>query len=202
MLLPGVPLALYVKGGVPTFRLLCVTIVLPGLGWFSGRAGGELGEPPLLENWTNFSSGTSESAVMRAATGFLSVSGVLVKELTHDRVGHQLRLIGGSGGRGEGAEDWRKEAGSYETEDTEGARLRVIGRGAGEAGQAGNGGLQWTADAEIQAGWSWRGRQVSERINGSRSHVDATEIISIQVCIHFSVKLFRDSKTINEDRGT
>ena len=123
-------------------------------------------------------------------------------ELTHDRVGHLLRLIGGSGGRGEGAEDWRKEAGSYETEDTEGARLRVIGRGAGEAGQAGNGGLQWTADAEIQAGWSWRGRQVSERINGSRSHVDATEIISIQVCIHFSVKLFRDSKTINEDRGT
>ena len=44
-------------------------------------------------------------------------------ELTHDRVGHLLRLIGGSGGRGEGAEDWRKEAGSYETEDTEGARL-------------------------------------------------------------------------------
>ena len=39
-------------------------------------------------------------------------------------------------------------------------------------------------------------------IDGSRSHVDATEIISIQVCIHFSVKLFRDSKTINEDRGT
>ena len=50
-------------------------------------------------------------------------------ELTHDRVCHLLRLIGGSGGRGEGAEDWRKEAGSYETEDTEGARLRVIGRG-------------------------------------------------------------------------
>ena len=44
--------------------------------------------------------------------------GVLVGELTHDRVGHLLRLIGGSGGRGEGAEDWRKEAGSYETEDT------------------------------------------------------------------------------------
>ena len=56
--------------------------------------------------------------------------------------------------------------------------------------------MEWTADAEIQAGWSWRGRQVSERIDGSRSHVDATEIISIQVCIHFSVKLFRDCKTI------
>ena len=79
-----------------------------------------------------------------------------------------------------------------------------MGGGAGKAGQAGNGGLQWTADAEIQAGWSWRGRQVSERIDGSRSHVDATEIISIQVCIHFSVKLFRDCKTItsNKDRGT
>ena len=66
-----------------------------------------------MENWTNFSSGTSESAVMRAATGFLSVSGpgVLVGELTHDSVGHLLRL-------GEGAEDCRKEAGSYETEDT------------------------------------------------------------------------------------
>ena len=53
---------------------------------------------------------------------YLSVSGpgVLVGELTHDRVCHLLRLIviGGSGGCGEGAKDWRKEAGSYKTKDT------------------------------------------------------------------------------------
>ena len=81
MLLPGVPLALDIKGRVPVVdvvrlvRLLGHVFRLPELGWFSGRAGGELGEPPLMENWTNFSSGTSESAVMRAATGFLFVSG-------------------------------------------------------------------------------------------------------------------------------
>ena len=81
VLLPGVPLALDVEGGVPVVdvlrlvRLIGHVFRLPGLGWFSGRAGGELGESPLMENWTNFSSGTSESAVMRAATGFLFVSG-------------------------------------------------------------------------------------------------------------------------------
>ena len=81
VLLPGVPLALDVEGGVPVVDVVQLVILLghvfrlPGLGWFSGRAGGELGESPLMENWTNFSSGTSESAVMRAATGFLFVSG-------------------------------------------------------------------------------------------------------------------------------
>ena len=39
-------------------------------------------------------------------------------ELTHNRVAHLLRLIGGRGGCSEGAKDWRKEAGSYKTEDT------------------------------------------------------------------------------------
>ena len=51
-------------------------------------------------------------------------------ELTHNRLGHLLRLIGGSGGHSEGAEDWRKEAGSYETEDT-GASYRGVTEGAG-----------------------------------------------------------------------
>ena len=56
MLLPGVPLALDVKGGVPVVDVVQLVILLghvfqlPGLGWLSGKAGGELGEPPLLEN--------------------------------------------------------------------------------------------------------------------------------------------------------
>ena len=69
-----------------------------------------------MENWTNFSSRTSKSAVMRAATGFLSVSGlgVLVGELTHDRVGHLLRLIEGSEGRGEGGRGLEEGGGLIE----------------------------------------------------------------------------------------
>ena len=56
VLLPGVPLALDVKGGVPVVDVVQLVILLahvfrlPGLGWFSGRAGGELGESLLLEN--------------------------------------------------------------------------------------------------------------------------------------------------------
>ena len=49
VLLLGVPLALDVKGRVPVVdivqlvRLLGHVFRLPGLGWFSGRVGGELG---------------------------------------------------------------------------------------------------------------------------------------------------------------
>ena len=81
VLLPGVPLALDVKGGVPVVvvvqlvRLLGHVFRLAGLGGSSGRAGGELGEPPLMENWTNFSSRTSKLVVMSATTWYLSVSG-------------------------------------------------------------------------------------------------------------------------------
>ena len=119
VLLPGVPLALDVKGGVLVVDVVQLVILLGhvfqllGLGWFSGRAGaiGELDKLFL---------GDIRVGGDEGGHWVLSVSGpgVLVGELTHDRVGHLLRLIGGSGGRGEGAEDWRKEAGSYETEDT------------------------------------------------------------------------------------
>ena len=68
VLLPGVPLALDVKGGVPEVDVLQLVILLGHVFQLPGL-GGELGKPPLLENWTNFSSWTSESAVMRAATG-------------------------------------------------------------------------------------------------------------------------------------
>ena len=118
VLLPGVPLALDVKGGVPVVDVVQLVILLGhvfqllGLGWFSGRAGA-IGELDKLFLGDIRVGGDEGGHWVLVCVGL----GVLVGELTHDRVCHLLRLIGGSGGRGEGAEDWRKEAGSYETEE-------------------------------------------------------------------------------------